>query len=761
MSYRRDLRTPSEWSRQGICSLFCLAALQCAPAVSTTAQPGAVSPGAQSGEGEPAPVAGVAAGAAPASGAQPGEGGSAAAPASAPMQAPRFDFEAMLARERAALPLAPVADPKGRWRASIESRARPLVVDRGDHVSVRASIGAKDEMRCEVHDGQLNPGATVANLLTASGGTIALEDAVIYRVGSAGGAPVLFVRARYMTRDTPPLGGELKIAVSPGTPHSFLCLHDEPGYREAFVRSVEGFVSSFETSAPTRPPQYSAISQLQVGEARTGYTWERIFVEPDGSVSSYTFDLVMAQLASGELRIRDYMAAEQHDQRGLVRANFLSYRSTTQAHEIQLERLDAGGYAYRGSVEGKPVEGRFNPKAPLASNYEVLVRLQKAKASPGPLAFRQDEYHHRQDPRSLQSVEYSLDASHGTLTRKAGTSAESWTLSDGLPSGSRVTVGPNTFVGTVVSQHSSLGSEPGLTVGTQPVPEPSSPFPLVEQRRGLETQIFAESERTPAKTPPAAVLSKVTYPAPLGANVAYATPSRPGAKRPAVVWVGAGLDWGIGESAWLKAPRDSDRSARAFRDAGLVLMLPALRGSNENPGRNECFLGEVDDLIAAANYLGSRPDVNPERIYLAGHATGGTLALLTAASTERFRAVFALGPVSDVRQYGTPGGGGCLPVDADARELAVRAPANFVASIRTPTYVFEGGVGGNADVFDVLRERASRQVRFTVVPGVTSTSIVTPASEAIARAILADSVDDEHLSVAKLSGASKARAATK
>jgi hypothetical protein len=91
----------------------------------------------------------------------------------------------------------------------------------------------------------------------------------------------------------------------------------------------------------------------------------------------------------------------------------------------------------------------------------------------------------------------------------------------------------------------------------------------------------------------------------------------------------------------------------------------------------------------------------------------------------------------------------------------VRAPANFVAAIRTPTFVFEGGVDGNADVFDLLRERASRQVRFAVIPGVTSTSIVTKATEVIARAILAGSVDDEHLSVAKLAGASKARAATK
>jgi acetyl esterase/lipase len=139
--------------------------------------------------------------------------------------------------------------------------------------------------------------------------------------------------------------------------------------------------------------------------------------------------------------------------------------------------------------------------------------------------------------------------------------------------------------------------------------------------------------------------------------------------------------------------------------------------------------------------------VDPERIYLAGHATGGTLSLLTAASSSRFAAVFAFGPVSDARQYGTPGGGGCLPADAAADEVALRAPVNFMGSIRTPTFVFEGGLGGNADVFDDLRARASSSVHFAVVPGLNSTSIVAPGTETIARAILASRVDDAHLAI--------------
>jgi dienelactone hydrolase len=354
-------------------------------------------------------------------------------------------------------------------------------------------------------------------------------------------------------------------------------------------------------------------------------------------------------------------------------------------------------------------------------------------------------------------VKYSLDPNTGTLTLANGSNTDSWTLRDGFPSSRRVKNGPNTFVGSLVAQQSRLGSEPGVTVGAQPVPDGSAPFPLLERRQKLETRVFAETDHTPAKTPPGGVLSKVTYPAPLGANVAYVTPPRPGGKRPAVVWIGGGLDWGIGEVAWAKAPAKVDRSARAFREAGLVSMYPALRGSNENPGKNECLLGEVDDILAAAAFLATRADVDPARIYLAGHATGGTLALLAAASSDRFAAVFAFGPVGDARHYGTPTGGGCLPADAGEEEIALRSPLGFVGSIRTPTFVFEGGSGGNAEALVGLRERASARVHFTIVPGFDGSSIVAPGTAVIARAIAAGHVDDAHLVIGDR--ASRGRAA--
>lgn len=735
--------TPTRASRFSLTLLLALGAARCAP------PPGAAAPSSPATASAPATASVPAAESAPAAEA-PGTASAAAtegAPSGPSPATPKFDFDAMLARERPPAPLVPVADPRGRWRASIEARRAPLIVDRDGVVSIRANIGTKNEIRCEVHDGQLNPGVTITRLLSAASGSIAFEDVTPYRVGNAGGAPALFVRARYATKETPPLGGELKLAISPGADYSIVCTHDEPGYKEAFARVVEALVSSFVTSAPRPIPQYSAIWQVSLGEATSGYSWERIYADPDGTLSSFTFDVTIAQLASGELRIRDDVAVELHGRRGIQRGNFLSYRGTTKALELELRQDEKGAYAVRGNVENKPVEARLETRGPLASGYELLLKLMKLqKATDSARAWRWDEYQPRVDPLHVLPAEYALEASGGTLTRHlGGKDAGEWTLVDGLPAQAKLPLGPSTSTARLLGRQSTLGSEPGVTLGALPVPAATAPLPLADRRKAFETHVYAETDRTPAKTPPAGVLSKVTYPAPLGANVAYITPPRPGPKRPGVVWIGAGLDWGIGESAWTRGGREDDRSARAFREAGLAVMLPALRGSNENPGRNECFFGEVDDLIAAAEFLATRSDVDPARIYLAGHATGGTLALLTAASSDRFRAVFAFGPVSDARQYGTTGGGGCLPENASSEEIALRSPLNFVDGIRTPTFVFEGGDRGNGDVFDALRERATHAVHFNIVPGVTPASLLVPGTQAIARAIASDQVDDAHL----------------
>lgn len=46
------------------------------------------------------------------------------------------------------------------------------------------------------------------------------------------------------------------------------------------------------------------------------------------------------------------------------------------------------------------------------------------------------------------------------------------------------------------------------------------------------------------------------------------------------------------------AAPSNDQSASAFRTKGIPMMFPSLRGGNDNPGVQESFFGEVDDVLA-------------------------------------------------------------------------------------------------------------------------------------------------------------------
>ena len=253
-----------------------------------------------------------------------------------------------------------------------------------------------------------------------------------------------------------------------------------------------------------------------------------------------------------------------------------------------------------------------------------------------------------------------------------------------------------------------------------------------------EKLVRRERSGDPAPEPPADQFRTVRYPAEPGELSAYLSVAPPdGVKRPAIVWIVGGFDNGIDDTAWKPAPPHNDQSARAFPQAGIVTMFPSLRGGNDNPGAIEVLCGEVNDVIAAANYLRTQPSVDPARIYLGEHSTGGTLALLAGASTDVFRAIFAFGPVTDVRVYGARN----LPFDVEDQEsVTVRSPISWLSAIRTPTYVFEGeNQPGNLDLLEAMATATRNEnLHFLGVPNTDHFSILSIVTPFIVEAIKAD-----------------------
>ena len=263
---------------------------------------------------------------------------------------------------------------------------------------------------------------------------------------------------------------------------------------------------------------------------------------------------------------------------------------------------------------------------------------------------------------------------------------------------------------------------------------------LAQARRGFKTQLVRKTtENQAVMTPPAKLFQTVYYPSPIGKMAAYlGANQRDGKKHPAIIWIFGGFGNSIDDSAWQPAPFDNDQSGSAFRQAGIVMMYPSLRGGNKNPGFKEGFYGEVDDVLAAAKFLATQPFVDPKRIYLGGHSTGGTLALLASEMPNTFRATFAFGPVESASDYGTE----YLPFDlGNKREVVLRAPFAWLQDVRHPTFVFEGMESpGNYASLQLMQQKATNaNLHFLAVPRASHFSILAPTTKLIAQKILQDS----------------------
>jgi dipeptidyl aminopeptidase/acylaminoacyl peptidase len=120
---------------------------------------------------------------------------------------------------------------------------------------------------------------------------------------------------------------------------------------------------------------------------------------------------------------------------------------------------------------------------------------------------------------------------------------------------------------------------------------------------------------------------------------------------------------------------------------------------------------EYQDVVAAAYYLRSRPDINPARIGLWGGSYGGYLtAMGLARNSDLFAAGVDLHGVHDWSQRMPPG------ADADLRRLAESSsPVSAVSLWRSPILLIHGDDDRNvafSQTVDLVRRLREQKVDF-------------------------------------------------
>ena len=156
-------------------------------------------------------------------------------------------------------------------------------------------------------------------------------------------------------------------------------------------------------------------------------------------------------------------------------------------------------------------------------------------------------------------------------------------------------------------------------------------------------------------------------------------------KHPAVLFLHGGFCFDA--SDW--------EDAKAFRDAGFIVMLPNRRGENGQPGNFTMFYDEVEDVINAAEYLRKEAFVDDRKLYVAGSSTGGTLTMLAALTYPHFRAAASFsGSPDDVgytRHAVAVGNWSDIPFDyRNTEELQLRSARVYAASFKRPARLYYG-----------------------------------------------------------------------
>jgi acetyl esterase/lipase len=221
-------------------------------------------------------------------------------------------------------------------------------------------------------------------------------------------------------------------------------------------------------------------------------------------------------------------------------------------------------------------------------------------------------------------------------------------------------------------------------LGIRPTSFPDPTQDYADARKTFKTK-HLQSGKSPqpwiAVTPPAGV-TEVTYTSGgLKLKAWVNQPAAGDAPKPAVVFLHGGFAFDT---------QDWDQ-CQPFRDAGFVTMTPILRGENGQPGNYTLFYDEVDDALAAAEALAGTPGVDPNRIYVAGHSAGGTLAMLAAMTSPRFKACAAFSGSPDQVTFVREEPGVEAPFDqSDPNEFAMRSPLAYPNSFKCPARLYFG-----------------------------------------------------------------------
>lgn len=117
--------------------------------------------------------------------------------------------------------------------------------------------------------------------------------------------------------------------------------------------------------------------------------------------------------------------------------------------------------------------------------------------------------------------------------------------------------------------------------------------------------------------------------------------------------------------------------------------------------------GVSDGLEALELALSKYPQIDPQRIYVAGHSSAGTLSLQLAAASDKFRGCVAFAPITDLE--GRFGARGIAALEQAfpgiSKALLSASPSKNIDGLKCPLYLFHATDDNNVRPASVIAYR--------------------------------------------------------
>jgi hypothetical protein len=301
-----------------------------------------------------------------------------------------------------------VSDPQGKWRAKLEATAPPLAEPQEGFLAVRADLGLDAPLTCLVYDEPIDAGAAVLHILRQAAGEVKLKRVAPYGVTVLAHQPAVFVRALYEAQTADGTGvGDLKLMACPRLDHPVVCMLDAPGYAATFARVAGGLAQSFEWQESPPVPKRLEILRGSLEGTPVGFSMWQLLPDQKNLLRSVSLTSMLIPKSPAQLQVIDSASVVYVQPSGRVtKGTWVSYENAEQQRKLELTSTSGNGYAFNGTVQGKPVKGKFQTRQGLASALTLTHRLRKLSGQGKEGEFELQEYHPGADPTQAQTVTY-------------------------------------------------------------------------------------------------------------------------------------------------------------------------------------------------------------------------------------------------------------------------------------------------------------------------------------------------------------------